>query len=131
MVVSQAMAVPVTSRCLNEVSKAVMKSANDPNNMVIPEIQEVQKVVTHLFLVGVVYHFIYDEIKLDSVHPCVGFVKRAIKGFWGSEMKFSGFCSGHGRGGWWWWGWWGNEDLSSRVGRQRWRGGSARKSEGG
>ena len=42
------MAVPVTSCCLNEVSKAVMKLANVPNNMVVPEIQEVQKVVAQV-----------------------------------------------------------------------------------
>ena len=46
--VSQATAVPVISLCLNEVSKAVTKSANDPNDMVVPEIQEVWKVVAQI-----------------------------------------------------------------------------------
>ena len=39
VVVSQATAVPVTSRCLNEVLKVVMKSVKVPNKIVVPEIQ--------------------------------------------------------------------------------------------
>ena len=42
------MAVPITSRCLNKVSKAVTKLAKDPNDMVVLEMQEVQKVVTQV-----------------------------------------------------------------------------------
>ena len=48
VVVSQATAVPVMSRCLNEVLKAVMKSAKVPNEIVVLEIQLVQKVVAQV-----------------------------------------------------------------------------------
>ena len=40
--------VPVTSRCLNEVSKAVTKSANEPKEIGVPEMQLVQKVMAHI-----------------------------------------------------------------------------------
>ena len=45
---SQATAVPITSHCLNEVLKAVMKSVKVPKEMVVPEIQLVQKVVAQI-----------------------------------------------------------------------------------
>ena len=48
VVVNQATAVPVTSHCLNEVSKAVMKSVKEPKEIVVPEMQLVWKVVAHV-----------------------------------------------------------------------------------
>ena len=91
----------------------------------------------NLFLVNVVYCFIYDEVKLNSIHPCLGFVERAIKGLWGSKMKFSEFCGGHGRGKWLWrwysWrGWqWRGEEWLSGMGRWRWRSRGAREGKSG
>ena len=48
VVVNQATAVLVTSCCLNEVSKVVTKSVNEPKEIVVPEMQLVQKVVAHV-----------------------------------------------------------------------------------
>ena len=48
VVVSQATAVPVTSCCLNKVSKVVMKSVKVPNEMVVSEIQLLWKVVVQV-----------------------------------------------------------------------------------
>ena len=54
------MAVPVTSRCLNEVSKVMMKSAKDLNEMVVPEMQEVLKVVAQVMADPLV---MYERVK--------------------------------------------------------------------
>ena len=48
VVVNQATVVPVTSHCLNEVSKAVTKSVKEPKEIVVPEMQLVWKVVAHV-----------------------------------------------------------------------------------
>ena len=60
VVVSQATAVPVTSLCLKEVSKAETKSAKDPKEIVVPEIQLVQNVVVQVRVEPLV---IYERAK--------------------------------------------------------------------
>ena len=48
MVVNHATAVPVMSRCLKEVSKAETKSAKDPKEIVVPEMQLVRNVAAQV-----------------------------------------------------------------------------------
>ena len=60
VVVSQATATPVTSLCLKEVSKAVTKSAKEPKDVVVPEIQLVRKVEAQVSAEPLV---MYDKAK--------------------------------------------------------------------
>ena len=48
MVVNHATAVPVTSLCLKEVSKAKTKSAKDPKEIIVLEIQLVRNVAAQV-----------------------------------------------------------------------------------
>ena len=47
------------------------------------------------FVVGVVDFVIDQEVEAYSVQPLGGLVIRSVKGFWCSNMEFSGFRGGH------------------------------------